>query len=44
MKVLKAHASQTGPMLQNLASNTQEGEAAKDMWMKTEHFWTYHIE
>lgn len=44
MKVLQAHASQTGPMLQNLASNTQESEAAKDMWLKSEHFWTYHIE
>ncbi|GGI39693.1 bacillithiol biosynthesis deacetylase BshB2 [Mammaliicoccus stepanovicii] len=44
MKVLQAHASQTGPMLQKLASNTQETEAAKDMWLKTEHFWTYHIE
>nr|WP_263314292.1 bacillithiol biosynthesis deacetylase BshB2 [Mammaliicoccus sp. Marseille-Q6498] len=44
MKVLQAHASQTGPMLQNLAANTQESEAAKDMWLKSEHFWTYHIE
>lgn len=42
-RVLEAHASQTGPMLASLAADTQEAEAAKDMWFKIERFYTYHI-
>lgn len=44
LAVLNAHASQTGPMLASLAQNTQEAEAAKDMWLKQERFYTYTID
>lgn len=43
MNVLGAHASQTGPMLENLAANTQEAEAAKDMWLRKERFYEYEV-
>ncbi|GGB11699.1 bacillithiol biosynthesis deacetylase BshB2 [Macrococcus hajekii] len=43
MKVLEAHASQTGPMLASLAADSQQAEAAHDMWMKTESFYSYPL-
>ncbi|KAA1039369.1 bacillithiol biosynthesis deacetylase BshB2 [Macrococcus equipercicus] len=42
-RVLEAHASQTGPMLASLAADTQEAEAAANMWFKIERFYSYHI-
>lgn len=42
-RVLAAHASQTGPMLASLAADSQQAEAARDMWFKTEHFYSYQI-
>ncbi|WJP97671.1 bacillithiol biosynthesis deacetylase BshB2 [Macrococcus bovicus] len=43
MRVLEAHASQTGPMLKNLAADSQQAEEARDMWMKTERFYSYTV-
>lgn len=43
LKVLEAHASQTGPMLESLAADTQQAEAAKDMWLKSERFYQYEV-
>lgn len=42
-QVLEAHASQTGPMLASLAADTQQAEAAKDMWFKVERFYSYQF-
>lgn len=42
-QVLAAHASQTGPMLASLAADSQQAEKARDMWFKTEHFYSYQI-
>jgi len=43
MRVLEAHASQTGPMLKNLAADSQQAEDARDMWLKTERFYSYTV-
>lgn len=43
MRVLEAHASQTGPMLKNLAADSQQAEEARDMWLKTERFYSYSL-
>ncbi|ULG74046.1 bacillithiol biosynthesis deacetylase BshB2 [Macrococcus brunensis] len=43
MRVLEAHASQTGPMLKNLAADSQQAEETRDMWMKTERFYSYTV-
>src|SRR5699024_2770846 len=40
-KIMEAHASQTGPLLKSLAADTQEGQDARDMWMKYETFYSY---
>lgn len=42
-RVLEAHASQTGPMLESLAADTQQAEAARDMWFKIERFYSYQV-
>ncbi|HIW13353.1 MAG TPA: bacillithiol biosynthesis deacetylase BshB2 [Candidatus Salinicoccus stercoripullorum] len=43
-KIMEAHASQTGPLLKSLAADTQEGQDARDMWMKYETFYSYDID
>lgn len=43
-KIMAAHKSQTGPLLKALAANTQEGEAARQMWLKNESFYSYEID
>lgn len=43
LQVLESHASQTGPMLASLAADTQQAEAAKDMWLKVERFYEYEV-
>lgn len=42
-QILMAHKSQTGPMLASLVADAQQSEAAKDMWFKTESFYTYEV-
>ena len=43
-KIMAAHESQTGPLLKTLAGNTQESEAARQMWMQNETFYSYDID
>ncbi|MFC3419149.1 bacillithiol biosynthesis deacetylase BshB2 [Salinicoccus hispanicus] len=43
-KIMAAHESQTGPLLKTLAAKTQESEAARQMWMKNETFYSYDID
>ncbi|MFB9861198.1 bacillithiol biosynthesis deacetylase BshB2 [Salinicoccus siamensis] len=43
-KIMAAHESQTGPLLKTLAGNTAESEAARQMWMKNEVFYSYDID
>lgn len=42
LKAFKAHASQTGPFLKQLASPEIDGQAQS--FLKIEPFWTYHFE
>lgn len=43
-EVMAAHISQTGPLLEKLASETGEGDEARNTWMNTEHFYSYDID
>lgn len=42
-EVMAAHISQTGPLLETLASETVEGDEAHSTWMTSEHFYSYDI-
>ena len=44
MKVMAAHRSQTGKLLEDLASDTHEGDEARTRWMQYENFYSYDIE
>lgn len=43
-EVMAAHISQTGPLLERLASATVEGQEARDAWMSVEQFYSYEID
>lgn len=40
-QVMAAHESQTGPLLQSLAEDTQDAEALKEQWFSYERFYSY---
>lgn len=44
LDVMAAHRSQTGKLLEDLASNTQQGDDARERWMRYENFYSYDID
>ena len=44
MDVMAAHRSQTGKLLEDLAADTQQGDDARNRWMKYENFYSYEID
>lgn len=44
MDVMAAHRSQTGKLLEDLAADTQQGNDARNRWMKYENFYSYEID
>lgn len=44
MDVMAAHRSQTGKLLEDLAADTQQGDEARNRWMKYENFYSYEID
>ena len=43
LKTLEQHASQTGPMLEKLANDSQVSDEERDRWLKYERFYTYKV-
>ena len=44
LDVMAAHRSQTGKLLEDLAADTQQGDDARDRWMRYENFYSYEID
>ena len=44
LDVMAAHRSQTGKLLEDLAADTQQGDDARNRWMRYENFYSYEID
>lgn len=42
-QIMAAHKSQTGPLLESLAADTQDAKELADQWLKYERFFSYTV-